>query len=210
MCAGDAGAEQRVQQLRRVVAEEQVLVEVGELAVEQRVRPQQRHDRLQVPVGRVAEIEAEDAAADGDAARARPALAPHARHRLARRAARADRDVEQHHHDDAAGDQHEVERGDVVGVAQRHVRPLRGPERHQQRDRGHDRAGQHLAPGRRLLRVRGRGSSSGWRSASSVMRARAGGRARAGAAVRSSKPVSARASASDVIAMTRPATSSST
>ena len=152
----------RVQQVGRVVAEEHRAVEVGQLAVDE-IRPQQRHDRLQVPVGHVAEVEAQQRGADGHRARRRPALAPDLPHRLARRPARpraaprADRDVEPDEQQHADADEHQVQRGDVVGVAQRHVGRVGRDEPDDEREGGHDRAGQDAAPARRRGRARGRG-----------------------------------------------------
>ena len=121
----EAGAEQRVQQRGGVVAREQRAVGVGELGVEVVARAQQRDDRLQVAVGHVGRVEADQREARRRHPRGRPALAPDLRHRLARRpaAARAragpPRDVEADEQRHAEPDQAEVERRDVVGVAQR-------------------------------------------------------------------------------------------
>ena len=115
-----------MQQRGRVVTGEQGAIEVGQLAVEAVAGPQQRDDRLQVAVGHVAHVEADQRGARRDRPRRGPALAPDAAHRRARRPARAraaggaDRDVERDEQRHAEADEHEVERGDVVGVAERH------------------------------------------------------------------------------------------
>ena len=151
-----------MQQVGGIVAEEHAAVEVGELAVEDVVRAQQRDDRLQVAVRHVADVEADQRGARRDRARRRPALAPHGGHRRPRRAARAlapgraHRDVEPDEQHDAEADQHEVERGDVVGVAQRHARGVGGEQPDDDEEAGDDRPGQHHAPPRRRRGARDR------------------------------------------------------
>ena len=117
----DPAAEQAVQERGGVVAEEQVAIDVRELAVEQVVRPQQRDDALEVAVGHVGRVEADQRPADGQRAAGRPALPPHARQLLPRRprparaARRAHPDVEADEHGDAEPDEPEVQGRDVVG-----------------------------------------------------------------------------------------------
>ena len=167
MCVGTPDAERAVQQVGGIVAEEHAAVEVGELAVEDVVRPQQRDDRLQVAVRHVADVEADQRGARRDRPRRGPALAPHRGHRRPRRAARAlapgraHGDVEPDEQEDAEADQHEVERGDVVGVAQRDARRVGGEQPDDDQEAGHDRPGQHHAPPRRRRRARDRARRPG-------------------------------------------------
>ncbi len=81
---GDAGAEEPMQQSRGVVTEEDGAIDVGELAVEEVPGAQERHQRLEVPVGEVRRVEAHERDGDRDRPAPRPALAAHGAHRLER------------------------------------------------------------------------------------------------------------------------------
>ena len=137
-----------VQERGGIVAREEVAVQLGERPVEQLVRPQQRHDRLEVAVGHVAHVEAHDRRRHRQHPPGRPALAADARQRRARRRARpgADRDVDPGQQHDAEDHEHEVERGDVVGIAQRHVDVVRCEQRRREGHERDDRACHERAP----------------------------------------------------------------
>ena len=226
ICVGIPTPRARVQQRGRIVTREQGAIEVGQRAVEAVAGPQQRDDRLQVAVRHVAHVEAAQGGARRDRPRRGPALAPDAAQRGARRPARAramggaDHDVDRDEQRHAEADEHEVERGDVVGIAQRHLRGVGRDQPDDDQEHGDDRAGQHAAPARRLHRGRdgaGRlgaasGLATGFEQRSRRHR-QAGVGLGAGTcrrAVRRSIPTSARARASDVTAMARPARSSRT
>ncbi len=83
---GESGAQEGMHQRRRILAEEQGPVQIGELAVEV-LRAQQRNDALEVAIGEVGQVEADQRAADGKAAAQAPALAADRLHRCHRRAA---------------------------------------------------------------------------------------------------------------------------
>ena len=185
--------------------------------------PQQRDDRLQVAVRHVADVEARPARcprrppAPASSARAGRGASPRATGGACPAPGRADGDVERDEQRHAEADQHEVERGDVVGVAQRHVRgvgrdqPDDDEEARRRSGRparcagaaaARGRAGAGAPPGGVGPRDRARAASA---TPSSGRRSPRGCRR----AARRSIPTSARARASAVTAMARPARSSS-
>ena len=136
--------------------------------------------------------------------------------RRARRAARpraasgADRDVEPDEQRHAEADEHEVERGDVVGVAQRHAGRVRREQADDDRGRRHDRAGHERRAGRAGPRRAARPGGRGGLATGLEQRARSHRQAAVGLgagsgcrAVRRSIPVRPRASASAVTAMSQ-------
>jgi hypothetical protein len=147
-----AGAQQVVHQRARIAAPEHAAIELRQLAVEQLPRPEQRDDALEVAIGEVGRVEADQRGADGDSARERPALAPDApqrrpRRREAARGARcADQDVEPDQHQHPEADERQVERGDVIGIAQRQADRVGDQQRRHDGPGGHRRAGQRAAP----------------------------------------------------------------
>ena len=146
---GDAAAEQAVQQVGGVVAREQRAVEVGQTAVE-RLAAEQRHDALEVAIGEVGDVEADQGAADRQRPRGGPA-----------RAAGAEHDVRGHQQRDERGRDHEAPEADAGGVAQRHTRLARHDQRRNERDGGYDRSRGDGAPrGRRVVRERSSGHAA--------------------------------------------------
>ena len=221
----DPDAEQAVEERRRVVAGEERAVEVGQRAVEVGVRPEQRDDRLEVAVGHVGHVEADQRDAHGHHPRRGPALAAYGAQRRPRRpspgraASGADRDVERHEQRHAEAHQREVQRGDVVGISQRHVGGVRRDQSDEHGEEGDERSRQHAAPaGRRRGRAVGgrlarasRGAARGLLQRPRAHQAGAGsGAGIRRAVVRGSTPVSARARARAQTAMRRPPRSSTT
>jgi hypothetical protein len=152
---GDSGAQHGVQQRRRILAEEQGSVQIGQLVVEV-LGPQQRNDALEVAIGQVGQVEADQRAADGKAAGQAPALAAdrlhrsHGRPQRVRPASGADHDVEHDKHRDQCEDQQQTPPRDVIGIAQRQARGVRDEHRGNERDEGHHRPGEQHLPRRRL------------------------------------------------------------
>ena len=148
----DAGADQLMQQRRGIVPAEQAAVEIGQLLVEEVPRPDQGDHALEVAVRQVGHVEADQGGADGDSPRQRPALAPDARDRRARRPARArakpgaDQDVEEYQHRDEAEEHREAPARDVVGIPQRQPYRVGREHRGEQRHQGHDRSRDQQPP----------------------------------------------------------------
>jgi hypothetical protein len=136
---GDPAAEHAVEQGGGVAAGEQAAIEVGEPAVEQLVGPQQGHDALEVAIGQVGDVEADQGADDRREPRGVPA-----------RAAGAEGDVEPDQHRDQRRCDRKAPQADPGGVAQGHSGRARGDQRRGQRDGGHRRSSRHRAPRGRL------------------------------------------------------------
>ena len=140
-----------MQQGGRVAPGEHAALEVGEVAVEEHVRSQQRHDALQVAVGEVGGVEADQREGDDPEARRGPALAPCTAHVGERRqppapaAGGADDDLEDHQQRDQPGGDEEASEGDAAGVPQRHARLGGRDERHETRRGCHEGTGEDAA-----------------------------------------------------------------
>ena len=152
-------AEQGVQERGRIVAAEQGAVHRGQLAVEEVSRAQYGQQALEVPIGQVAHVEAQERTAGRRHPLPCPASAANLAHRGARRppgaghASGFDRDVQADEQRGGGADQDEVSGGDVVGVAKADVGGIRGDQRrdeHGERDR---RRRRDLPPPRRRRRA---------------------------------------------------------
>ena len=155
---GGAGAEQPVEQGRRVVPQEHHPIDVGELGVEEVVGPKQWHHGLEVPVREIARVEGDDGDRHDAGAPGRPALPPYGRHgrargpAKAREAAGAEEDVDADEQGHPGPDLEHVKGRDVVGVAEGHAGGAGRDQGGDGGDGGDDGPGGHRTPAR-LMRL---------------------------------------------------------